>query len=249
MIYLLTDVDDTLMQTSGKMPEGSVRHPGAVDANGENLSYLSENQKTMYELFQKNSTVIPVTGRSSWAMDRVKLPFDSYKVVSHGAIILDKDNNPVNDWIQSIRSEVDSASAFMNDCFKICSDIIQERQLEVKIRFLEDHGVPVYLSFKGKRDSLVSLSHIDILSGALEDFSVGQESTWRIHKNGRNMAFLPPYTCKRRACEWLIKHIGIDPEGDLILTAGDSTSDLAFMGIGNVMMIPASSQIVDQHFK
>ena len=137
----------------------------------------------------------------------------------------------------------------MSKCFQVCSEIIDDQGLEVKIRFLEDHGIPVYLSFKGKRDSLSSIAHIDILESRLIELCVGAEKGWRIHKNGRNMAFLPPYTCKKRACTWLMDHIAVDAQSDLILTAGDSTSDLPFMGIGDVMMIPSQSQIVDQHFK
>jgi hydroxymethylpyrimidine pyrophosphatase-like HAD family hydrolase len=248
MIYFLTDIDDTLMQTALKMEKEEGRYSGAVDAEGKDLSFKSESQKQLIELYQSNAEVIPVTGRSSWAMDRVSLKFSSLKVVSHGAIILDHENKPLHAWMDSIEREVEQSGKFLTHCFSVCDDLIKKEVLEVNLRCLEDHGVPVYLSFKGSRGSRASIEHLNHIETGLKGLCQSQEGRWRIHRNGRNMALLPPYTCKKRACDWLIDHVAAESGKDLFITAGDSVSDIPFMKSGHIMMIPSKSQIVDQNF-
>lgn len=245
MIYFLTDIDDTIMQTALKMDPTSKRHASAVDATGNDLSYMTNSQKKLIELYQANAVVIPVTGRSSWAMDRVSLEFTSLKIVSHGAVILGVDNKPIPSWMENIEEDVKKSKAFLEHCFDECEKAIESNKLMVEIRKLEDHGVCVYISFKGVRGSSQSSSDLSILESILMDLCEPKRGGWRVHRNGRNMALLPPYTCKLGACEWLIEHLPYDKDKDLIVTAGDSISDLPFMQAGQIMMIPTNSQIAD----
>lgn len=247
MIYLLTDIDDTLMQTALKMDADTPRYAAAVDADGNDLSFMSEDQKQLIDLYRANAEVIPVTGRSSWAMDRVKISFDSFKIVSHGALVLDQEGRPVQAWMDTIRSEYEAANSFLNECLAACEEFIRSHGLNVNVRLLNDLGVPVYLSLKGERGCTQSLSDLDAVESKLLQLIDGKAEGWRIHKNARNMALLPPYTCKKRASAWLMDHVGASKDSDLIVTAGDSVSDLPFMKTGHIMMIPSKSQIAEKH--
>ncbi|MEM8741181.1 MAG: trehalose phosphatase, partial [Pseudomonadota bacterium] len=67
-------------------------------------------------------------------------------------------------------------------------------------------------------------------------------SDWRVHRNGNNLALLPPPVSKRRAARWLLERLRAD--GPLLsIGVGDSLSDLDFMRLCDAWMAPAQSQI------
>ncbi|MFS1427691.1 hypothetical protein LMH73_011180, partial [Vibrio splendidus] len=109
MIYSYPDLDDTLFNTAAKC-----QHPitecslGAVDNDGEPLSFCSPKQMALIKLLAANGTVIPVTARSHRAFSNVKIKFESYAIINNGATILDSNGSINAEWAEHIRDEVKS---------------------------------------------------------------------------------------------------------------------------------------------
>jgi hydroxymethylpyrimidine pyrophosphatase-like HAD family hydrolase len=90
-IVIFTDLDDTLIQTKLKVPKNAHISLGATNSSGVPLSFFTQSQRLMLDVFAKSGAIIiPVTGRDTHALNRVEYKFTSFRVVSHGAIVLMK---------------------------------------------------------------------------------------------------------------------------------------------------------------
>ena len=96
--YALMDLDDTLFQTQRKIdawelpttePENLIC--ASVNKQGEPLSFMSQRQTVFFNWLLASTELIAVTARDRQEIKRVKLPFNSWQVLTHGAIILTSD--------------------------------------------------------------------------------------------------------------------------------------------------------------
>jgi hypothetical protein len=238
---IFTDLDDSLFQTRRKC-SGDEISPAAYNRQGEAISFHTPQQRAFIQLLGRGQ-VIPVTGRSSDALARVRsLKWSSYRVVSHGALILDLDHQPLASWYAHIDREVTQwAPRFTHAHEHITRWVTtwstnQSQPVSDPIRVSvvsEDH-LKVYVSIKGPRRAL-----IDLKSELKHLWSDGI-----IHHNDRNMALLPSYASKSRAVAHLQELITqtqtIEP---LFVGVGDSVSDLAFLKLCHFAITPQQSQI------
>ena len=234
-IVLFSDIDDTLIQTKAKCPEGAALEVGGFDKLGEPLSYITEQQRKLITQFERHE-FIPVTGRNKSALDRVTIPFNSFKVVDHGAIVLDANDELVADWVAAIDELSQVWQPILEQFNAAINDYIKAHELSLRCHIISDFDFPCYISIKGEPEHLVWLQSF------AEDFcSLGDNA--REHINGHNMALLPPYACKKKAVEFLQQHyLALEP-GTLFIAAGDSSSDLPYMNECHFSIIPGTSQI------
>ncbi|OZA72329.1 MAG: sucrose-6-phosphate hydrolase, partial [Sphingomonadales bacterium 39-62-4] len=66
---------------------------------------------------------------------------------------------------------------------------------------------------------------------------------WRTHRNGNNLAFLPPWLNKRDAAQYLIENARASDDDLLVIGIGDSHSDVGFMDLCDYAMTPTTSQL------
>ena len=112
--YALMDLDDTLFQTSVKSVTHGTYPPlklkiivcATVNKQGEPLSFMSQRQATFFNWLLASTDLIVVTARDRSEIQRVKLPFDSWQVLTHGAIILHKDGALQAQWQQHMYSKL-----------------------------------------------------------------------------------------------------------------------------------------------
>lgn len=234
-ITIFTDLDDTLIQTQGKLPEMAKTALGATDREGMPLSYFTEAQQNLLGMFQQaKATIIPVTGRNTDALNRVLWHFNHYKIVSHGAVVLDGQNQVCSAWLNSIDTELEEWPDLLHRANAEINRIINTFKLDARSRVIIDKDIPAYVSIKGKADALACIRRENPL-----------DPKFYRHENGRNHALLPPYTRKKRAVEHVMSHLGL-AENDLTIGLGDSLTDLAFMQSCHFSMIPTRSQIVEE---
>ena len=230
-IFVFSDLDDTLIQTAGKLPDGVKSEVAAYDRNGDSLSYFSSHQKVLLNLFARaGATIIPVTGRTKEALERVNYLFKSYSAVSHGAAVLKPDSSVCEYWLELIRQEKKDWPQALERVNELMQRSIRKSNLDAQTRVIIDQGIHAYVSVKGTKGALDALE------------SIGRDTSLRLHRNGRNLALLPAYTSKKRAVEHIKNLLEIKPD-DLVLGMGDSLTDLPFMRLCQFGIFPAGSQI------
>jgi hypothetical protein len=234
-IVIFSDIDDTLIQTERKSPQGAELTVTAVDKEDQPASFSTLPQMHLFNWYA-NQQLIPVTGRNKDALDRVSLQFTSYKVIDHGAIVLDEQDEIDSNWLDILNRESGDWQKILDNYVDEVTNKINDQQLSLRCRVINDFGFPCYISIKGEPDDLKKLA------GVAERFCQLSDNA-RQHINGNNMALLPPYACKKRAVEFLQQQFLSENNGTLFVGAGDSSSDLAFMQSCHFQMIPLISQI------
>ncbi|MBZ9559128.1 MULTISPECIES: hypothetical protein [Modicisalibacter] len=241
-LILLTDLDDTLFTSERSLPDTATGvNLAAVDGQGRPLSFQTHQQHTLWRLLAESADlIVPVTGRTSYALERVALPFrGGYAVVSHGALVTQ--NGRVHPaWRARLAPRLDEARSVLARAHAALQATLPSAYpaLDVSLRLLEDLEVPVYLSIKA--------------SGTLPDEAhdlcarIAREHGLNLHANRRNAALRPPYTCKAEACRFLLDEVVQRQPEDTVITLGDSLSDLRFMTRGDMALIPTQSQIWNQ---
>ncbi len=238
-LILLTDLDDTLFASERSLPHDAARVKlAAVDGHGAPLSFQTHQQRTLWELFSGAADlIIPVTGRTSYALDRVSLSFPGgYAVVSHGALVTYQ-GHVLPAWQSRLAPQLAGAHLAISRAYAdLCEALPREYpHLQFTLRQLEDLSVPVYLSIKAA-ETLPVEAH-ELLS------RIAHVHGLTLHANTRNAALRPPYTCKAEACRFLLEEVIQRQPEDTLIALGDSLSDFRFMAISNVAVIPTRSQL------
>jgi hydroxymethylpyrimidine pyrophosphatase-like HAD family hydrolase len=235
-----TDLDDTLF-TSRRKVTGPVGDPVTTAKNGHH-SYMNAAQEALLDMMRGSGEVIPVTARSSDAFGRVHIDFGTRRaILANGAVILDENGLPDPEWLAHTAGLGRSAETQMTE---MMGTITEEYGDSVRSWIVSEFGAPVYLCAK------MNVEDPDRVSEALSEmFALINErfdiNGFQHHVNGNNLSLTPLGVSKRAACERLIEQLG-DREGTLLVGAGDSLTDLPFMGLCDVMMVPSRSQISER---
>ena len=243
-ITVFTDLDDTLFQTAAKARALAGRHGGraaaltaaAHDRAGAPLSFHTPAQLALLDLLL-GCEVIPVTGRNRSALDRVTSPvFRDCRITSHGAVLYGPDGEVLPSWRERLAAGTAASGPAMQALAATVAALIDGAGLALRVRVIEDAGVPVYVSIKGDGPAL------DRAETLVRE---GGDERWRLHRNGRNLAALPPFADKRAAVAHLMDlKRTLDPTRTF-LGIGDSVSDLGFMTLCDFAMVPCRTQIHD----
>lgn len=232
-VYVFTDLDDTLFQTRGKCGDGPV-HEAAYGKEGQALSFHTEEQLALLGLFGR-ATLIPVTGRNLAALSRVhSIQFPWVRITSHGALVLGADKRLLPSWARVLEAEMPAWSARFEEAVARAHERIQSARLSLRAKVIYDQNIPVYVSIKGECDEIANMA---------EAFKpLWQDGT--IHRNGHNMALLPPFACKARAVEHVMDLIREDASAPpLFVGLGDSLTDVPFLKLCHFALTPQGSQI------
>lgn len=232
-LYVFTDLDDTLFQTLRKCPpHDDTLSPIAMDRQGSPLSFTTAAQRTL-SAWLSHGVVIPVTGRNSAALARVRLPFSSYRITSHGAMVVSPDGMPDGQWLTSLGERIALWQEHLQHAQGQLEQRRQHKNLAFRLKIVEDHGMPCYLSIKGEPRVL----------DELEPTLAEQKDLFVIHRNDENMALLPEFASKAQAVQFVMARLHGSGESPLTIGIGDSLSDLPFMACCDYAMIPRRSQI------
>ena len=237
-IFVFADLDDSLFQTRRKCPQHSdlvaALVTAAVDRQGNPLSYTTPQQRALLELLAR-AVIIPVTGRNTAALERVHMVFPSYRVTSHGALVMTADGCPDAGWLARIEAQHQEWTAHLQTALTWVERARTVAGLALRCRIIEDHGMPVYISVKGEEAALARLS-TDIQE------AWGGEGA-QVHRNGENMALLPPFARKEEAVAFVMQQLQETESQLLFIGIGDSATDLPFMRLCHYALIPQKSQI------
>lgn len=245
--YALMDLDDTLFQTQRKIdawslptaePENLVC--ATVNKQGEPLSFMSQRQATFFNWLLASTELIVVTARDRSEIKRVKLPFDSWQVLTHGAVILTPEGEPLDAWQQYIHEQLLPLQKQINQLAELILEHSGQDNLVFTLhtdRFINDE-LTIYLAIKhAQKDHQVLADLAEKLPLFIPDF----DQHFYVHVNANNLAILPLAIHKRHAVQFLLdNHLeGQRPSFGF----GDSLADLPFLQLLDWYGMPNHGQL------
>lgn len=213
--------------------------PLAFLKDGQPISYASAAQQSVLRMLQQEMEVVPVTARNLNAFGRVRIDFSSAAILNYGGTVLDADGQLDAAWLE--RSQRESAGtlaalgALEHHLLAHCASV----GLALSVRTISDHGVAFYIVIKSPTGQLQDIDAI-----AAHCVQLCQEfAGFRLHRNGNNVALLPPWLDKRHAVAHVKQKLAQRHPDVVTFGMGDSLVDLAFMGECQYMIVPTASQI------
>lgn len=242
---VLSDLDDTLFQTRRKMVDELALEPfrtGALDRSLTPRSYMTEEQSMLVDWLLEQAELIPVTARGTEEISRVQIPFSSWAITTHGAVILTPQGQPDDEWKAHILHSLSPYDERLTGMQRQITELMEARGINAWARLnYEYDGVPIYLVMK-HRDS-TRLDELNAIADEIEQLF--PTDGFYIHRNSNNVAWLPHPVEKGLAVTWLLEKLrserGIFP----VIGLGDSLSDHRFMKLCSWYGLPRQSQFAE----
>ena len=231
---ILADLDDTLFQTRCKCvdwPDEALT-PMSWLKDGEPSGYATPRQRALLGWLQ-GGEVVPVTARSREVMARANVP-QAPAICANGGCILSASGEPDAEWHAHLAAQSGEgiSPVAVHDDFTAGLSPEDYRHWVVS-----EGGLDLYAVIKSNRGDEESLH---ALGRSLE---ARLPEGWRIHANGNNLAFLPPWLGKRQAVEYFLGRVRAETPERLVIAIADSHSDAGFMNLADFAMMPTGSQL------
>ena len=251
--YALMDLDDTLFQTQRKIdawdlptaePESLIC--ASVNKQGEPLSFMTQRQAVFFNWLLTSTELIVVTARDRSEIKRVKLPFDSWQVLTHGAIILDRDSTLQAHWQQRMHSQLaplqdklqQLSQLFANYSKNDSSHLVFTPHIDSFNDGTANEQLTIYLAIKHAQKNHQALVE---LAKKLPTLIRGFEEDFYVHVNANNLAILPHAVHKHHAVQFLLDH-HLDIQRPSF-GFGDSLADLPFLQLLDWYGMPNHGQL------
>jgi trehalose-6-phosphatase len=233
-VVIFLDLDDTILQTAPKCPPGEPVEAVATDRAGRALSFMTRAQRRLLDFWWEQGTVIPVTGRTDDALARVAIPFISWRITHHGAVIRQPDGRLPAWW----RVEVEPLLAAAQPLLRSMAARLSGRATAGGYR-VSSHSVDEWLSYVSIKadDDGATLSQV---RARLEEAELPPELA--LHHNGNNLALTVRGAQKHDAVRRVAREL--EREGPIVtIGAGDSLTDIPFLRTCDFALAPRDSQI------
>lgn len=240
----LVDLDDTLFQTLRKCPPDVP--PDRLTAlgfakDGAPLSYATPRQMQFLAWLAETTHLVPVTARSLDALRRAHLPFKA-AICAHGGVILDDTGTIDLGWAAIVSAR---AMPYADDLTRLADAIATEaarQNVQINTRVLTEGPLPLYTLAKhadADHDALFA-----VVDAAVPTLPPG----WTDHRNGNNVALMPPYLGKHHAVAHILPALRARFPDAPVIGIGDSRTDAPFMGLCDFAMLPTGSQLAGTTF-
>lgn len=250
--YALMDLDDTLFQTQRKIDTWNVPTAASeqlvcatINKQGKPLSFMSQRQTLFFNWLLASTELIVVTARDTVEIKRVKLPFDSWQVLTHGAVILMPDGTPLNTWQQYIYTQLLPLQPRLIQLNEIIigleGGMSNDLALTPHSDNFNDTDLIIYLAIKhAKKDHQA----LEVLAKKLATLIPDFDTYFYVHVNANNLAVLPHAIHKQHAVHFLLDH-HLDLERPSF-GFGDSLADLPFLHLLDWYGMPSRGQLHSQ---
>jgi predicted mannosyl-3-phosphoglycerate phosphatase (HAD superfamily) len=241
----LVDLDDTLFQTMRKISEQDKKENlrvGAIDLTLQPRSFMTEEQSLFVDWLLNNAELIPVTARGTSEIARVSIPYSSWAITTHGAVILKPDGTPDVTWKNKILSDIAPLQNTLLDLQSKCEELLSQRGINGFARInYEYDDQPIYLVMKHRNSAQVQEIY-DIAKVVTKEFDL---SGFYVHSNSNNIAWLPKCVEKGLATEYLLNQIRTTSGPRPVIGLGDSISDHTFLKHCSWWGVPKKSQFAN----
>ena len=230
---ILADLDDSLFQTRpkcGDWPEGDLRLMSRLP-DGSPSGYATPPQQALLG-WLAHGELVPVTARAREVLARVDIA-QAPAICANGGCILMADGTPDPVWHARLAAEAEACEAPA----ALYPALTRGLGDEYRHWMVSENGLDLYLVIKSNHGDVPALTELaEILAARLPE-------GWRIHANGNNLAFLPPWLSKRAAVRYLLEAVRAETPGRLVIGIGDSWSDAGFLDLCHLAMIPTQAQL------
>ncbi|MBI6543322.1 hypothetical protein JEO90_07740 [Proteus vulgaris] len=242
---ILTDLDDTLFQTRRKMVDELALEPyktGALDRSLEPRSFMTQEQAMLVDWMLEHADLIPVTARGTEEISRVTIPFHSWAITTHGAVILTPEGNADTQWQNHITQSLAPYTQRLLTLQQSITQLMAERNIDGWARINYEYGdLPIYLVMK--HNDSTRLDELYTIGDEIEKtFST---EGFYIHSNSNNIAWLPEPIEKGKATTYLLNKLKTERGVFPVIGLGDSLSDHRFMKLCSWYGLPRQSQFAD----
>lgn len=244
--YALIDLDDTLFQTLRKLPSDIDKNKlttATINKQGEPLSFFTPKQALFFNWLYHATELIAVTARDTSEIKRVKLPFKSWQILTHGAVIVNPTGEIIGDWQEIIAIQLYKLQNHLNHIYEICQkfdELILTLHTENFIINQQSNSLNVYLAIKHKHKDHQALidfaNQLPTLLGELGD-------EFYVHVNANNLAILPHAVHKYNATRFLLENY-LEKDRPCF-GFGDSLADLGFLQLLDWYGTPNKGQLHD----
>lgn len=246
------DLDDTLFQTQRKIDawklptsEPDTLVCASVNKQGEPLSFMTQRQATMFHWLLASTELIVVTARDTSEIQRVKLPFNSWQILTHGAVIKQPDGSSQRDWQAQMRDRLDplqhALTKLINTLEQLNTQYDGQLKLAVHSDAFLDQELVIYLAVKHSKKDHGALA---TLAQRLPSLLPKLAEHFYIHVNANNLAILPHCVHKRHAVQFLLAQC-LDQQRPSF-GFGDSLADLPFLQLLDWYGTPNHGQLHDR---
>lgn len=241
--YALMDLDDTLFQTKRKLPsfvDDNALIVASVNKKNEPLSFMTQKQASFFCWLSNNTTLIPVTARDTLEIQRVKLPFMDYQILTHGAVIVQKDGSNHPAWQFTLFSQL---YHHQNALHCICDNLnsLQDISITPHSDVFCDTHLMIYVAVKHiKKDHNALQKLADDLPSLCQKWGINFADFY-VHCNANNLAILPKCVHKKHAVAFLKQHYFKD--NIPLFGFGDSLADLPFLTLLDWYGTPNQGQL------
>jgi hypothetical protein len=240
----LVDLDDTLFQTLRKCPpDVSVERltPLGFARDGSPLSYATPRQMRFIDWLAETTHLVPVTARSLDALRRAHIPFRA-AVCAHGGVVLDEEGEVDAGWAETIAGRAMPYAAQLAKLAEAIAGVAEARAVPINARVLCEGELPLYtLAKHADADADALFAVVDAAVPALPP-------EWTDHRNGNNVALMPPYLGKAHAVAHILPALRARFPDAPVIGIGDSLTDAPFMGLCDYAMMPPRSQLAGGMF-
>lgn len=215
----------------------------ALDRSHSPRSFMSAEQAMLVDWLLEQAELIPVTARGTEEFSRVCIPFNSWAITTHGAVILNEKGHPNPEWEAQILGQIQPYTETLHSMHHAITALMKARNINAWARInYEYNHTPIYLIMK-HCDS-TRLSELYKIADEIEEmFST---EGFYIHRNGNNIAWLPQPVKKEYAARWLLEKLRSERGPFPVIGLGDSLSDYGFMQLCSWYGVPNQSQF-SQH--
>ncbi|PRD12524.1 hypothetical protein [Pantoea coffeiphila] len=243
---IFSDLDDTLFQTRRKMVDELALEPfrtGALDRSLQPRSFMTEEQAMLVDWMLEHGDLIPVTARGTEEIARVEIPFRSWAVATHGAVILNPQGEADAEWQALMLAKLAPYAVQLLAMQQQITGLMAERNINgwARINYEYEH-TPIYLVMK-HRDS-TKLDELYAIADEIEQRF--PTAGWYIHRNSNNVAWLPVVVEKGLAVSFLLERLRAERGVFPVIGLGDSLSDHRFMKLCSWYGLPRQSQFADR---
>jgi hydroxymethylpyrimidine pyrophosphatase-like HAD family hydrolase len=234
---LFLDLDDTIFQTASKCPPRAAVRPAAFRRDGTPLSFMTDGQRALFDLFRRSATIIPATARSLEAFRRVDLPFDHAAILDFGGVVVAPGGKFDDAWDAAIRPRIGEIAHELRAAHRATVEFIARHDLGANARVIVDFDLPLYLVVKHPSDDGSRLAPIRD-----EWLMHATGGRFHIHYNDNNLSLVPAFLGKEHAVRHVLRTYFADGPVTT-LGIGDSLSDAAFLDACDFALVPHGSQL------
>ncbi|WPL19668.1 mannosyl-3-phosphoglycerate phosphatase family protein [Thiorhodovibrio winogradskyi] len=239
--YIFVDLDDTLFQTRRKCAHEPNPRAAAYLADGSAHSFMTARQRAFWDFLAGQATLIPTTARNQASFARVDLPFTSWRILDYGGIILDHQGEPEPDWIARTTAGARACINQLGELLDQAEALIARERLALRVRIIEDFGLPLYWVAKYRDDRAADLDRLQ--RELVTPWVAAHAGAHRLHRNENNLAVIPAYLGKEFAVRHLIEQLRRECGDILTIGVGDSLIDAPFMAECDYAIIPEGTQL------